>query len=166
MVRVGIFLAALLAALAFPSSFTAADAAGKPARTVAAASTPTAEAQSALTALNAYRKKKKRSAVVFDPTLTKMAQDLVNACMKARRCDHNTGGSFQQRAARYGFTNIYGAENLMVGGTTLDQAFAWWQASQVHSDNMLIKQVTRMGFARGPTNGAAWWVLIVTSDPM
>ena len=155
----------LLTALAVAVCAPAAIAAGK---TTAAASTPsyTAEAQSAMATLNAYRKSKKRGAVALDPALTKMAQDFINACMKARRCDHNTGGTFPQRAARYGFTNIYGAENLMVGGTTLDQAFAWWKASSIHNDNMLIKQVTRMGFARGPTSGAAWWVLIVTSDPM
>lgn len=136
------------------------------ARTAAAAPAYSAEAQTALATLNAYRKSKGLGAVQLQPALTQMAQALVDACMKAGRCDHNTGGSFQQRAAKYGFSNIYGAENLMIGGTTLDQAFAWWKASSVHNANMLIKQVVWLGFARGPTKGAAYWVLIVTSNPM
>ncbi len=162
------FRSLLAAVLAVAVCVPAAMAGGKPTALVAAAASATysAEAQSALATLNAYRKSKGRGAVVLDPALTKMAEDLVNACMKAGKCDHNTGGSFAQRAARYGYPNSYGAENLMIGGTTLEQAFAWWQASSVHNSNMLIKQVVKMGFARGPTSGAAWWVLIVTSDPL
>lgn len=143
---------------------------GAPSEAIAKSKKPAAaasvtDAQTALATLNAYRQANRLGTVVLDPGLSKMAQSLADACAKAGNCDHNTGGSFQKRAASFGYSNVYGAENLMKGGSTVDQAFAWWKASSVHNGNMLLKQATRVGFARSPAKGNAFWVLVLTSDP-
>jgi uncharacterized protein YkwD len=127
-----------------------------------AASSYSAEAQQALALLNTYRKSKRLTQVVLDPTLTKMAQDLAKACVAAGRCDHNTGGSFADRLRKAGVAAGYGAENLRKNEATIEAAFAWWKGSSIHNSNMLIPQVRRLGFARLPATGKGFWVLIVT----
>lgn len=124
------------------------------------------DADKALATLNAYRKSKGLGAVKPDPTLTKMAQQLADACVKAKgKCDHNTGGSFADRLRKVGAKAGYGAENLYKNGETVEAAFAWWKASKIHNSNMLIPQVTKLGFARAPASGKGYWVLIVTDAP-
>lgn len=156
------FLMVLLAALLLAVPLAPfADAAKK-----TAAPQYSADAQKALEILNAWRKANGAGQVWLNPQLTAMAQELVNACLKAGTCDHNTGGSYQKRAAKWGFANSYGGENLALGAASIDQAFAQWKASKVHNSNMLIPQAIWLGFARAPTKGAAFWVLIVSSNPL
>ena len=124
------------------------------------------DADKALATLNAYRKSKGLGAVKLDSTLTKMAQQLADACVKAKgKCDHNTGGSFADRLRKAGAKAGYGAENLYKNADSVEAAFAWWKASKIHNSNMLIPQVTKLGFARSPASGKGYWVLIVTDAP-
>lgn len=132
----------------------------------AAAPAAASDAQQALALLNAYRKSKGLGAVKLDARLSKMAQDLANACVAAKgKCDHTTGGSFAARLRKAGVNAGYGAENLRKNDTTIEGAFAWWKSSKIHNSNMLISQVTLLGFARAPATGKGFWVLIVTDSP-
>lgn len=124
---------------------------------------PASDAEQALAQLNAYRKSKGLGAVQLDAKLSKMAQELANACVAASgKCDHNTGGGFAARLRKAGVSAGYGAENLRKNETTVEGAFAWWKGSKIHNSNMLISQVKRLGFARAPATGKGFWVLIVT----
>ena len=133
---------------------------------VPAATSFTADAQAAQSQLNTYRKANGLGSLILDPTLTRVAQNLASTCgAAAGKCDHNTGGSFQSRLRAAGYGAGYGAENLR-NDTSVQGAFAWWKGSQIHNGNMLMKPVTRMGFAAGKGKSArTTYVLIVAGEP-
>lgn len=152
--------------VAFAVLFTAALAAPPLTAPPAVAAAAKSDAEQALDILNAYRKSKKQGPVQLDAKLTKMAQSLADACAKAKgKCDHNTGGSFADRLKKFGAKAGYGAENLSKNQETIEGAFTWWKGSKIHNSNMLMSQVTKLGFARSPATGKGYWVLIVTDAP-
>lgn len=161
--RVGMMGAGVLAAIL---SVAACSTAPKP-MPLAPVGNIAPEVMTAQALLNAYRRENGLGPLMIDPSLIGMAQGLADACLTVPKCDHNTGGSIPARLNAVGFGGVSSAaENLRRSEATLEGAFAWWKGSPVHKANMLLPDVTRMGFAKSSEQTVrAHWVLVVAADP-
>lgn len=98
------------------------------------------------------------------PALTKAAQDHANYMARTRDFSHYSNLGPSGRASKYGFR--YGVmENIAYGYSSIDAAFAAWQASGGHWANMSSNStVAGFGFAKS-SDGTTYWVAMYGSAP-
>jgi uncharacterized protein YkwD len=97
-----------------------------------------------------------------DSRLNAAAEHQAREVAKAGRLFH---GEFASRMASYGVRRV-AAENLGIGVPTVEEAIAQWKGSAQHNANLLIPDVTRIGFARAVSKGGTfseYWALVLSS---
>ncbi len=98
------------------------------------------------------------------PALTKAAQDHANYMARTGDFSHYSNLGPSGRASKYGFR--YGVmENIAYGYSSIEAAFAAWQASGGHWANMSSNSsVAGFGFAKS-SNGTTYWVAMYGTAP-
>jgi uncharacterized protein YkwD len=113
-------------------------------------------------AISAYRKQHGLSAVTVDARLMQLAREHANAMARAGVMDHNVGGAFASRIARYNPSAA--AENIAAGYRDFGSVLAIWKRSPGHNANLLKAGVTRIGIASANAPGSRYkifWTLIL-----
>jgi len=124
------------------------------------------DAAAAQSMISGYRSNNGLTAVVIDPTLTRMAQEQARLMAARDKLDHNAGRPFKERLAASGFDARVAAENISAGYHTLAEAFSGWRDSPPHRANMLLSGASRMGIAAvyAPNSKyKVFWALILAA---
>ncbi len=115
-------------------------------------------------AVSEYRQARGLSAVRIDAALTKVAEHQAAAMASTGVFSHEAGGEFTSRLRRFGVKHRTAAENLSAGAEDVDAVMRRWQASPGHNQNLLMREATRIGFAKATVpNGRfkRYWVLVL-----
>ncbi|BDA83212.1 hypothetical protein Sa4125_07540 [Aureimonas sp. SA4125] len=118
--------------------------------------------ESALAAVNSFRRQHGLQPLAIDPVLTQVAGDQ-SAAMAARdRMDHGVAGALSRRMKRAGYAWSTTAENIGHSYPTYAAAEAGWERSPGHRANLLNPAVTEVGFgaARHRKIGRNYWTQI------
>jgi uncharacterized protein YkwD len=109
----------------------------------------TVDAEAAARLISQYRADRGLKPLRLDPTLMKLAAEHAQRMASMDRMSHSLPGegSFSQRIAAGGFQASMAAENVAAGQKTLAQVFEAWRKSPGHNANMLLPNVSLMGFA-------------------
>ena len=123
--------------------------------------------QTALAAVNAFRTKNGRGAVVLDARLTKAAA--MQSETQARRNwighDGPGGSRAKDRATRAGYRAKIASENVASGQKSFSDVMRSWEASAGHRENLLRPQVTAIGVAMTKdASGRAYWTLVLGAE--
>jgi uncharacterized protein YkwD len=113
-------------------------------------------------AISSYRKQHGLSAVSVDGRLMQLAREHAGAMARAGVLDHNVGGAFTSRIARY--NPSVAAENIAAGFRDFSSVMDIWKRSSGHNANLLKGGVTRIGIASAQAPGSAYkvfWTLIL-----
>jgi uncharacterized protein YkwD len=113
-------------------------------------------------AISSYRLQRGLSAVTVDPRLMQLAREHASAMARAGVMDHNIGGAFTSRIARY--NPSVAAENIAAGFRDFSSVMNVWKRSSGHNANLLKSGVTRIGIASAPAPRSAYkvfWTLIL-----
>jgi uncharacterized protein YkwD len=121
----------------------------------------------ALAAVNAFRTRNGRAAVVLDTRLIKAAA--MQSETQARRSSvghEGDGGSLpKDRAARAGYRAKIASENVAAGQKSFSDAMRSWEESAGHRENLLRPQVTAIGVALAKSsNGRPYWTLVLGAE--
>ena len=123
--------------------------------------------QAALAAVNAFRIKNGRGAVVLDARLTKAAaMQSENQAERSWIGHYGPGGSrAKDRAARAGYRAKIASENVASGQKSFSDAMRSWEGSAGHRENLLRPQVTAIGAAMAKdVSGRAYWTLVLGAE--
>ena len=114
----------------------------------------------ALDWVNQFRRQKGRRALRWSSELTRAAE--AHALDMSRRgfFSHtgSDGSNVGKRVKRTGYRWCRVAENIARGQGSLEAALTGWQGSAGHRKNMLHRDVSEIGVARGPGNT---WVMVL-----
>jgi len=124
------------------------------------------DAPAAAVAVSAFRKAHGLGAVTVDQRFNEAAQRQAEAMAASATLSHTIDGDFSSRMKAMGFNWGYSAENLGMGHADLAGAMRSWEASPGHRQNLLMPQVTRIGFAMAQAGGRKYWALILASPDM
>ena len=120
--------------------------------------------EAALAAVNAFRSKNGRGAVVLDARLTKAAAMQSETQAKRSRIGHDgPGGSLpKDRAAHAGYRAKIASENAAAGQKSFSDAMRSWEGSAGHRENLLRPEVTAIGVAMAKNaSGRPYWTLVL-----
>ncbi len=112
--------------------------------------------------VNAIRARYGLGALTPDPNLHGMAQAQADAMAAADQLSHNVAGAFGNRMpAGYGAA----AENIAAGTWSLADTLRLWEESQAHLANMLIRDLSYVGFgyAYSPRSQRYYLALILAA---
>lgn len=112
--------------------------------------------------ISRYRQRHGLYAVTVDARLMQLAQDHANAMARAGVLDHNAGGPFAARIARY--NPSVAAENIAAGFRDFRSVLDIWKRSFGHNANLLKSGVTRIGIASAQAPRSSYkvfWTLIL-----
>lgn len=127
------------------------------------------DVQDAAQVISAYRASKGLGPVVLDPVLLAIAQDHATAQARADKVGHSIGGTFSSRIRAVENQRGVSVENVSAGYRSFAEAFSGWRESPRHNDNLLRKEVTRLGIATAinpESKFKVFWTLVMTSDPL
>ncbi len=118
----------------------------------------------ALTKLNDYRAQHGLAPLQLDPELNKAATKMALLIAHKDSMDTWAHSAFglAHRLDSAGYANWAAAENLGSGYASYDAAFAGWQGSPHHNQNLLNPYVTRVGIAHVDRSDGKWrhfWVM-------
>ena len=116
--------------------------------------------------INAFRAEHGLKPVTVDANLVRVAQRQVVAMATRDVLSHEVDGDFTSRINAAGYAHAAAAENVGAGHPTVENAIKSWIASPHHRDNMLMKEVTRIGLVRGEAPWSryrSYWALDMAS---
>lgn len=122
--------------------------------------TSTRDAAEAAELISAYRRSRGLGPVSVDPRLSGAAEYQAREVALAGRLSH---GAFASRMDRFAIGGV-AAENLSAGSDSVAGAVARWRASPSHDENLLLKEVSRIGLARADSPGIGYrhyWALVL-----
>lgn len=106
--------------------------------------------------------------VTASATLTAIAQDYADVLAAAGVVDHHFGSTLAGRLDEGGYVWAIAAENLGGGYRSLAEAFARWEASRSHRENLFAPDVTEIGIATAfniDSPYRTFWVLLLGRPP-
>lgn len=112
--------------------------------------------------VNAIRARYGLGPLTPDPTLHGVAQQQADAMAAADQMSHNVAGGFGNRMpGGYGVA----AENIAAGTWTLEDTLRLWEESQGHLANMLIRNLSFVGFgyAYSPRSQRYYFALVLAA---
>lgn len=128
------------------------------------AQTSSSDARTLLGLINAYRKANGASPLALDQRLSRAAQQHVNAMAGANTVSHDISGGFDARMNANGIRGL-AAENVAGGHADVSTAFADWQTSSGHNQNMLNPRMRKMGLGRARgSDGRNYWALVLAAN--
>lgn len=123
--------------------------------------------KAALAAVNAFRIKNARGALVLDVRLTKAAAMQSETQAKRSLIGHDgpDGSLAKDRAARAGYRAEIASENVASGQKSFGDAMRSWEESAGHRENLLRPQVTAIGVAMAKnSSGRPYWTLVLGAE--
>jgi uncharacterized protein YkwD len=124
------------------------------------------DASAAAEAVSQFRKANGLGPVSVDARFNQAAQRQAEAMAASATLSHTIAGDFSSRMKGMGFNWGYSAENLGMGYADVAGAMRSWRKSPGHRENLLMPQVTRIGFAMASAGGRKYWALILASPDM
>ena len=121
----------------------------------------------ALVAVNAFRTKNGRTALVLETRLTKAAAMQSETQAKRNSVGHDgPGGSLpKDRAARAGYRAKIASENVASGQKSFSDVMRSWEGSAGHRENLLRPEVTAIGVAMAKnSSGRPYWTLVLGAE--
>lgn len=131
-----------------------------PAAPVAPAAPVTPEAQRVLDLTNAERANAGLNGLVYDGTLTAIANVRAQEIVEKWAHVRPDGTNITALAGEYGYSYRVLGENLAKGQTSPEQAVAEWMASEGHKANILGAKYSKIGIGVFSSNGKLYWVQI------
>ena len=122
--------------------------------------TSTRDAAEAAELISAYRLSRGLGPVSVDARLSSAAEYQAREVAEAGRLSH---GAFASRMERFAIGGV-SAENLSAGSDSVAGAVARWKTSPAHNENLLLKEVRRVGLARADSPGLGYrhyWALVL-----
>ena len=123
--------------------------------------------EAALAAVNAFRTKNGRGAVVLDARLTKAAAMQSETQAKRSEIGHDgPGGSrAKDRAARAGYRAKIASENVASGQNSFSDVMRSWEGSADYRENLMRPEVTAIGVAMSKdSSGRPYWTLVLGAE--
>ena len=119
-----------------------------------------AQSGSALDWVNGFRRIKRRAPLTWSPLLERVAQAHADDMAQNGFFSHDgsDGSDIATRLDRAGYGWCAAAENIAKGHGSVAEVLEGWRASPGHRRNMLNREVTEMGLARGEGN---LWVMVL-----
>jgi uncharacterized protein YkwD len=118
------------------------------------------DAAAAIRMVNAYRASRWAGPVTVDARLNAAAIAQTEAMVRSGVMSHDAGGSFASRMHATGVRNA--VENLGQAYASVGDAVTGWRNSPPHEANLVNREMTRAGFARGVgADGRSYWTLIM-----
>ncbi len=115
-------------------------------------------------AVSAYRQARGLPGVRLDGALSKVAEHQASAMARTGTFSHEVAGALPARLRQFGVGHRSAAENLSAGAENVDAVMRRWQASPGHNQNLLMKEATRIGFAKATASNGRfkrYWVLVL-----
>lgn len=120
----------------------------------------TPEAQRVLDLTNAERANAGLNGLVYDGTLTAIANVRAQEIVEKWAHVRPDGTNITTLAGEYGYSYRVLGENLAKGQTSPEQAVAEWMASEGHKANILGAKYSKIGIGVFSSNGKLYWVQI------
>ena len=119
---------------------------------------------SSLGMINHYRANSGLPALVWDPTLARIAQAQVDGMAAADRVHSTEEARLDQELAGAGIPYASFLANFSAGYRTFAEAFSGWRESKVHDATMRAPRATRVGLATAYAPNSKYkvfWTLVV-----
>jgi Cysteine-rich secretory protein family len=123
--------------------------------------------KAALAAVNAFRTKNGRGAVVLDARLTRAAAMQSETQAKRGLVGHDgpDGSLPKDRAVRAGYRAKIASENVASGQKSFSDVMRSWEESAGHRENLLRPKVTTIGVAMAKSSsGRPYWTLVLGAE--
>lgn len=126
------------------------------------------DVDTAVQMVSAYRRSHGLGPVTVDDKLMRIAAVHAKRMAASDRVDHVLPGegSFPARLTAGGYDASIAAENIGAGYDTLAEAFAGWQKSPHHRDNLLKPGITEIGIALSTAPDSkykTYWSLVLAA---
>ena len=114
----------------------------------------------ALQSVNAERRRRGLPALRWDGKLARAASGHAADMATNRYFSHKgrDGSALGDRLKRSGFVACFGAENIAVGQTSVEQVMREWMQSRGHRRNILDRRAEAVGVARADGD---YWVMVL-----
>lgn len=114
--------------------------------------------------VSAHRAANGLGPVQLDAKLTRAAQHHADAMARQMVMSHDAGGDFSSRMDAFGVRG-WSAENIAAGYRSASEAFAGWQSSYKHNENMLKPMMRKVGMASSiGGDGRIYWTMVLASQ--